>query len=123
DRAQLLQREPQPFAPVGEPAALEPDTGRQKEQEPQRPGQVSGTDKVIQAVFQQDTFNLDQPCKNTELHGRVKTSMRAARRSTSSRNVSTPCRNCSASLRGTRSCRSWPRYSATLRTVVVAALR
>src|SRR5579862_797539 len=123
DRAQLLQREPQPLTAVGETLALEPHLRRQKEEKPQRPVQMGGPDKVIQAVFQQHTLNLNQPCKNTELHGRVRSAMRAARRSTSSRNVSTPCRNCSASARGTRSCRSWPRYSATLRTVVVAALR
>ena len=37
DRTQLLEREPQPFASAGLAAALEPDAGREIEQEAQRP--------------------------------------------------------------------------------------
>ena len=95
---------------------------------------MSGADVVVEAVPQQHALDLDQPHQHAQLHGdasprhgaprrRARSSRRASRRSTSSRSASTPRRNCSPSLRGTRSARSCPRYSARLVSVVVAALR
>src|SRR5262249_10826230 len=89
NRSQLLQCEPQPLAAVGLAAALEPNPGREKEEKAQWTVQVGGPDEIVQPVFQQNTLDLEQPCENPNLHWRVSRSMRAARRSTSSRNEST----------------------------------
>ncbi len=71
DRAELLQGQPQALAATGVTAALEPDAGREKKQEAQRPVEVSGADEVVEAMFEKYALDLQEPREHAQLHVRA----------------------------------------------------
>src|SRR6202035_3203724 len=66
DGAELLEREPQALAAARIPAALEPDAGREEEQEAQRPVEMSRADEVVQAMFEEYALDLQQPREHAQ---------------------------------------------------------
>src|SRR5690606_8914904 len=105
DRAEFLEREPQPLAARCAVAPFEPGPWRGEVQVAQRAVQVRGAHEVVEPVPHEHALDLDQPREHARLQpdpGGVSCAMRAASRSMSSRARSTSAKNASASARGTR---------------------
>jgi hypothetical protein len=98
DGAELLERQPQPFAAWRVLDALEPGPRAEQEQEAQWPVQVSGAHEFVEPVAHEDALDFDEPGKDAEFHvllvssasGVSRRRARASRRSRSSRSFSTP---------------------------------
>src|SRR5690606_27903966 len=109
--------ESQPLATIACLLAAEPGCRREPKSESQRTKQMGRQDDLIQPMANEYALDLQQPQQDVNTHQRDRCpcrsskSSRAASRSTSSRRISTPRMNSSASVRlGTSRPSSW-RYS------------
>ena len=68
DRAEFLEREPDPLAARAALPALEPRRGRQVEREPQRAEQVRREDELVEPVPHEHALDVEEPGGDAEAH-------------------------------------------------------